>query len=45
MSVEEMLSFPTLEAKQAIALVRSARLYQDALWLVESEPNLSWLSG
>jgi hypothetical protein len=25
------------------ALVKSARLYQDALWLAESEPALSWL--
>jgi hypothetical protein len=32
------LSFP-----QSIALIRAARLYQDALWLSESEPNLSWL--
>lgn len=43
MGVEEMRSFPSLRAEQAIALVRSARLYQDALWLAESEPNLSWL--
>ena len=43
MAVQEMASFPTLRAEQAIGLVRSARLYQDALWLAESEPNLSWL--
>jgi hypothetical protein len=43
MAVQEMSSFPTLRADQAIALVRSARLYQDALWLAESEPNQSWL--
>jgi hypothetical protein len=43
MRVEGMKSFPSLKAEQAIALVRSARLYQDALWLAESEPNLSWL--
>lgn len=43
MAVQEMASFPTLRPEQAIGLVRSARLYQDALWLAESEPNLSWL--
>jgi hypothetical protein len=43
MPVTEMSSFPLLKPEQAIALVRSARLYQDALWLAESEPNLCWL--
>ena len=43
MGVEQLKSFPSLRPKQAIALVRSARLYQDALWLAESEPSLSWL--
>ena len=32
-----------LSAKQSVALVRAARLYQDALWICESEPSLSWL--
>lgn len=41
--IERIESFPTLCPEQAIALVRAARLYQDALWLAESEPNLSWL--
>lgn len=27
----------------AVALIRAARLYQDALWIVESEPALAWL--
>jgi hypothetical protein len=43
MPIEEMKTFVFLSPEQAIALVRAARLYQDALWLVESEPNLSWL--
>jgi hypothetical protein len=34
---------PRLSAPDAVALVRAARLYQDALWLVESEPELAWL--
>jgi hypothetical protein len=32
-----------LSRPDATALVRAARLYQDALWLVESEPSLAWL--
>jgi hypothetical protein len=38
-----MSSLPTLGFGEAIALIRSARLYQDALWLAESEPSLAWL--
>jgi hypothetical protein len=33
----------SLSHEEAIAIVRAARLYQDALWLAESEPALSWL--
>jgi hypothetical protein len=36
-------SLAHLSAEDCIALVRAARLYQDALWIVESEPNLAWL--
>ncbi len=43
MPIGEMKSFPSLAPGDAIGLVRSARLYQDALWLSESEPHLSWL--
>jgi hypothetical protein len=32
-----------LTARESVAVVRSARLYQDALWVGESEPELSWL--
>jgi hypothetical protein len=32
-----------LSAEQSVALLRAARLYQDALWIVESEPELAWL--
>jgi len=35
--------WPCTRADHAIALLRAARLYQDALWLAESEPSLSWL--
>lgn len=43
MPIEEIKGFAALSPKQAIALVRAARLYQDGLWPAESEPNLSWL--
>jgi hypothetical protein len=43
MPIQEMKSFPTLAPEHAMGLVRSARLYQNALWLSESEPHLSWL--
>jgi hypothetical protein len=33
----------SLTASSTIALIRAARLYQDALWLVESETALAWL--
>lgn len=32
-----------LSPPQSVALLRAARLYQDALWIVESEPELAWL--
>lgn len=37
------LSYPTLPPSTASALARASRLYRDALWIVESEPELSWL--
>lgn len=36
-------SFAKLPPTTASALVKSARLYQDALWLAEEEPHLAWL--
>ena len=35
--------FPKISNSDATALVRAARLYQDALWIAESEPSLAWL--
>lgn len=32
-----------LRPKDAVALIRAARLYQEALWIVESAPELSWI--
>jgi len=34
---------PSLEPSDAFAVVRAARLYQDALWIAESQPALAWL--
>jgi len=43
-AAEELLAiYPTLEAGDAIALVRSARQYCDGLWLADSDPRLAWI--
>ncbi len=36
-------TFPHLALRDAIALVKASRLYQDALWIAESEPELAWI--
>jgi hypothetical protein len=36
-------TYPQLDAAVATALIRSARLYQEALWISEREPWLAWL--
>jgi hypothetical protein len=38
-----LASLPGLSPSKANALVRAARLYQDGLWLCESEPEFTWL--
>ncbi len=43
MNLEKMVLYPKLTSSDAILLTRAARLYQEALWLIESEPHLSWL--
>jgi hypothetical protein len=35
--------YPELEAQDAVALVKAARLFQEALWLAEGGPELAWL--
>ena len=35
--------FIEMQPDTATALIKSARLYQDAVWLSESEPSLSWI--
>lgn len=36
-------TLPRLDPEDCIELVRAARLYQEALWVAESEPNMAWL--
>lgn len=41
--LEQLATFPRVPTSKATALVRAARLYRDALWIAEAEPELSWL--
>jgi len=34
---------PQQNPKDEIALIRAARLYQDALWIADAEPAMAWL--
>lgn len=38
-----LTTFPTLSPEDSLALVRAARLYQEAIWIAESTPELSWI--
>jgi hypothetical protein len=38
-----LTTLPDLQSNDAVALVRAARLYQDAMWVAESQPHLAWL--
>lgn len=42
-ALDVLSALPKVGAPDAIAFVRSARLYQEALWVGESEPSLAWL--
>ncbi len=42
-TTEYLSSFPKLKPDVATSLVRAARLYRDALWIAEAEPELAWL--
>jgi hypothetical protein len=35
--------YPGLGAAEAVALARAARLYQEAIWVAEVDPHLSWV--
>ena len=36
-------SIPQIDPDRYISLIRACRSYQNALWIVESEPNFAWL--
>ena len=38
-----LATYPLLSAAVAVALVKAARLYQNALWIADSAPETSWL--
>jgi len=38
-----LMNLPSLKPHDATALIKAARLYQDAIWISESEPALAWL--
>ena len=42
-NVDLLRVLPKLDSDGSIALVRTARLYQDAVWMSDAEPQLSWL--
>ncbi|MBL3575586.1 hypothetical protein JMK10_00315 [Rhodovulum sulfidophilum] len=41
--LDQLSTYPLLTNDAAIALVKAARLYQDALWLADTAPEMSWL--
>lgn len=41
--LKDIQALKSVTASQFTALVRSARQYQDAIWIAESEPELAWL--
>lgn len=42
-AVPFLLTIPSLTEKDASALVRAARMYQEAIWVSETTPELSWI--
>lgn len=38
-----LLLYPTMTPENAVALVRAARAYRDAIWIGEMQPELAWL--
>ncbi len=43
MDLTKLQTLAKTTVAEAIAIVRSARLYQDALWMAEPEPELAWV--
>ena len=42
-ALQILARLPNLSPRAGIALTRSARLYQESIWLCEAEPALAWL--
>ncbi len=42
-AVELLSTYPKLDGRDAIALIRAARQYVDGLWLADTDPRLSWI--
>jgi hypothetical protein len=42
-TLNELKSLQNLSEDQYVALLRAARLYQDAIWIAEYDPNSAWL--
>jgi hypothetical protein len=38
-----LAQFTSLSPDEALALVRAARMYQEAIWIVEASPELTWI--
>ena len=36
-------SYPKLDSQDATALLKAARLYQDAMWIADFQPELAWI--
>ncbi|MFL5612431.1 MAG: hypothetical protein ACJ796_02070 [Gemmatimonadaceae bacterium] len=43
LDLDLLLSYPTLQARDAILLLRAARSYQDATWGAEADPETAWV--
>lgn len=41
--VRRIESIANLDQGSAVALIRAARLYSNALWIADSDPNMAWL--
>jgi hypothetical protein len=42
-NAEPLAWYADVKANDAVALLRAARSYRDAIWIAESEPELAWL--
>lgn len=43
LTTELVEDYPALDPEDAIALVRTARLYQQALWIADTDTSLAWV--